>query len=345
MPMSQAYVEKLKIPQMVQQNTDNHETAFTVSIDHVTTSTGISAAERSVTALACVSEDSRPEDFRRPGHMFPLLAKRNGVLERDGHAEATVYLRRLAGLKECGLCCEIMREDGTMMRTPELSGLAKRWGIKFITIRNLQAYRKFHERLVDQVAEVNLPTKYGEFTAYGFVSRLDNAEMLTPKEVGKRIKERRNEIGISMPELGRRVGVNKSTIQRYETDGVNPNRSMIINGLAEALQTTPEWLTGLSEEKEVKDEDGRTICEGEVLDHLNSFLDAVSRTVQPEVQRRFLTSTLCLLIDLFSITAQHYGRTLNEIDRLAGDETLKKSIQQYTILYGAKERYLSQGQN
>lgn len=160
---------------------------------------------------------------------------------------------------------------------------------------------------------------------------MDNAEMLTPKEVGKRIKERRNEIGISMPELGRRVGVNKSTIQRYETDGVNPNRSMIINGLADALQTTPEWLTGLSEEKEVKDEDGRTICEGEVLDHLNSFLDAVSRTVQPEVQRRFLTSTLCLLIDLFSVTAQHYGRTLNEIDRLAGDEILKKSIQQYTI--------------
>ena len=145
---------------------------------------------------------------------------------------------------------------------------------------------------------------------------MDNAEMLTPKEVGKRIKERRNEIGISMPELGRRVGVNKSTIQRYETDGVNPNRSMIINGLADALQTTPGWLTGLSEEKEVKDEDGRTICEGEVLDHLNSFWDAVNRTVQPEVQRRFLTSTLCLLIDLFSITAQHYGRTLNEIDLL-----------------------------
>lgn len=173
MPMSQAYVEKLKIPQMVQQNTDNHETAFTVSIDHVTTSTGISAAERSVTALACVSEDSRPEDFRRPGHMFPLLAKRNGVLERDGHTEATVDLCRLAGLKECGLCCEIMREDGTMMRTPELSELAKRWGIKFITIRDLQAYRKCHERLVDQVAEVNLPTKYGEFTAYGFVNRLN----------------------------------------------------------------------------------------------------------------------------------------------------------------------------
>ena len=153
---------------------------------------------------------------------------------------------------------------------------------------------------------------------------MDNAEMLAPKEVGKRIKERRHEIGISMPELGRRVGVNKSTIQRYETDGVNPNRSMIINGLADALQTTPEWLTGRSEEKEVKET-------GDSLDHLSDFLDAVAKTVQPEVQQRFLTSMLCLLIDLFSITAQHYGRTLNEIDRLTGDEALKKSIQQYTI--------------
>ncbi len=158
---------------------------------------------------------------------------------------------------------------------------------------------------------------------------MDNAEMLTPKEVGKRIKERRNEIGISMPELGRRVGVNKSTIQRYETDGVNPNRSMIINGLADALQTTPEWLTGQSEEKEA--DDSPTLCEDEVIGHLNDFLDTVTKTVQPELQQRFLTSTLCLLIDLFSVTAQHYGRTLNEIDRLAGDENLKKSIRQYTI--------------
>ena len=154
--------------------------------------------------------------------------------------------------------------------------------------------------------------------------------MLTPKEVGQRIKQRRNEIGISMPELGRRVGVNKSTIQRYETDGVNPNRSMIINGLADALQTTPEWLTGLSEEKEVMEaNNSRTL--DEVMGHLNDFLDAVTKTVQPEIQQRFLTSTLCLLIDLFSVTAQHYGRTLNEIDRLAGDEALKKSIKQYTI--------------
>lgn len=160
---------------------------------------------------------------------------------------------------------------------------------------------------------------------------MDNTEMLTPKEVGKRIKERRNELGITMPELGRRVGVNKSTIQRYETDGVNPNRSMIINGLADALQTTPEWLTGRSEEKEPEVTDTSLPCEDEAIGHLSDFLDAVGRTVQPEIQQRFLTFALCLLIDLFAVTAQHYGRTLNEIDRLAGDENLKKSIQQYTI--------------
>lgn len=173
MPMSEEYVEKLRIPQMVQQNTDNHETAFTVSIDHVDTSTGISAAERSVTALACVAEDTRAEDFRRPGHMFPLLAKKNGVLERNGHTEATVDLCRLAGLKACGLCCEIMREDGTMMRTPELMELAEKWDLKFITIKDLQNYRKCKEILVDRKAVVKMPTKYGDFTAYGFASKLN----------------------------------------------------------------------------------------------------------------------------------------------------------------------------
>ena len=176
MPMSEEYVRKLRIPQMVQQNTDNHETAFTVSIDHVATTTGISAAERSITALACVSDDAKPEDFRRPGHMFPLLAKKNGVLEREGHTEATVDLCRLAGLKECGLCCEIMREDGTMMRTPELMKLAKQWDIKFITIRDLQNYRKCHEKLVEQKAVVKMPTKYGDFMAYGFVNLLNGEQ-------------------------------------------------------------------------------------------------------------------------------------------------------------------------
>ena len=142
MPMSEEYVEKLKLPQMVENNTDNHETAFTVSIDHLTTTTGISAVERSITELACVKKDAKPEDFRRPGHMFPLKAKKNGVLERNGHTEATVDLCRLAGLKECGLCCEIMREDGTMMRTEELSKLAQQYQMKFITIKDLQDYRK-----------------------------------------------------------------------------------------------------------------------------------------------------------------------------------------------------------
>ncbi len=173
MPMSAEFVEKLQIPQMVSKNTDNHETAFTVSIDGVNTTTGISAAERSMTAMACVAEDARSEDFRRPGHMFPLLAKPNGVLEREGHTEATVDLCRLAGLKACGLCCEIMREDGTMMRTPELMELAKRFGLTFITIKDLQEYRKCHEKLVDREAAVHMPTKYGDFTAYGYVNRLN----------------------------------------------------------------------------------------------------------------------------------------------------------------------------
>ena len=173
MPMSAEYAAKLQFPQMVSNNTDNHETAFTVSIDCVDTTTGISAAERSVTALRCVAEDAKPEDFRRPGHMFPLVAKKNGVLERNGHTEATVDLCRLAGLKECGLCCEIMREDGTMMRTSELQELARKWDLKFITIQALQAYRKCHEKLVDRVTVTRMPTKYGEFTAYGYVNRLN----------------------------------------------------------------------------------------------------------------------------------------------------------------------------
>ena len=173
MPMSKEICEKLKLPQMVTDNTDNHETAFTVSIDYAGTTTGISAEERGMTARHCISEDAKPEDFRRPGHMFPLLAKKNGVLERDGHTEATVDLMRLAGLKECGLCCEIMREDGTMMRTTELMELAEKWNICFITIAAIQEYRKKHEKLAECAAVANLPTKYGEFKAYGYQNILN----------------------------------------------------------------------------------------------------------------------------------------------------------------------------
>lgn len=172
-PMSEEYCSRLRLPQMVNENTDNRNTAFTVSIDHISTTTGISAAERSITAMKCVEDGVKPEDFRRPGHMFPLLAKKNGVLERNGHTEATVDLMRLAGLKECGLCCEIMREDGTMMRTPELLELAKKWKLTFITIKSLQDYRKKNEKLVECEAITRMPTKYGEFQAYGYVNKLN----------------------------------------------------------------------------------------------------------------------------------------------------------------------------
>lgn len=173
MPMSIDLCRKLMFPQMVTTNTDNHETAFTVSIDHVDTTTGISAEERGYTARKCVDENACPEDFRRPGHMFPLMAKPNGVLERNGHTEATVDLMRLAGLKECGLCCEIMRDDGTMMRTPELIELAEKWDLKFISIKALQDYRKKHDKLVERVADTKMPTKYGDFRAYAYINKLN----------------------------------------------------------------------------------------------------------------------------------------------------------------------------
>ena len=169
-PMSASLARKLDLYPMVAENTDNHETAFTVSIDHISTTTGISAAERSVTALKCIDPESKPTDFRRPGHMFPLIAKRGGVLVRDGHTEATVDLCRLAGLEECGLCCEIMRDDGTMMRTQELQEFSKKMGFKFITIKALQDYLRVHEKHVVQEAKAKLPTEYGDFDIYGYVN-------------------------------------------------------------------------------------------------------------------------------------------------------------------------------
>lgn len=173
MPMSEEICTRLQFPQMVSNNTEKHTTSFTVSIDHVNTTTGISAAERSITALKAVDDNAKPEDFRRPGHMFPLLAKKNGVLERDGHTEATVDLMRLAGLKECGLCCEIMQEDGYMMRTPELISLAQNFNIKFITIKAIQDYRKKFDHLVERVASPFLPTSYGNFQAFGYRNRIN----------------------------------------------------------------------------------------------------------------------------------------------------------------------------
>jgi 3,4-dihydroxy 2-butanone 4-phosphate synthase/GTP cyclohydrolase II len=140
LPISSYFAEKLSLPPMVAQNTDNHETAFTVSIDHVETTTGISAVERAYTARMLTDDASRPADFRRPGHMFPLIAKEGGLFTRGGHTEATVDLMRLAGLKEAGLCCEIMAEDGTMMRTPQLWHLADMYHLPFITLKDIKDY-------------------------------------------------------------------------------------------------------------------------------------------------------------------------------------------------------------
>ena len=178
MPMSRAWCRKLDLPQMVVQNTDNHQTAFTVSIDATSTTTGISAAERSMTALACVSDGVKPSDFRRPGHMFPLEAREGGVLKRAGHTEATVDLCRLAGLKEVGLCCEIMRDDGTMARLDDVAAFANRHGLKMMTIADLIAYRRKVDKLVEKVEEVDLPTDHGHFRLSMYKSRVTGLEHL-----------------------------------------------------------------------------------------------------------------------------------------------------------------------
>lgn len=178
MPMSAAWCRKLNLPQMVRENTDNHHTAFTVSIDAKSTTTGISAEERSITARKCVEEGVTSGDFRRPGHMFPLEAREGGVLKRAGHTEATVDLCRLAGLKEVGLCCEIMKDDGTMARLDDVSAFAKRHKLKMMTIADLIAYRRRNDRLVDAVEEVDLPTEHGHFRLKMYRSRVSGLEHL-----------------------------------------------------------------------------------------------------------------------------------------------------------------------
>ena len=169
-PMSAQLAQKLQLPQMVRDNTDNHHTAFTVSVDHVETTTGISAVERALTCRKLVEDDTKPEDLRRPGHVFPLTARFGGVLERAGHTEATVDLCRLAGLKECGLCCEVMSDDGTMMRSKELQKLAKEYDLCFITIKDLQDYKRRYEQHMMRVASAKLPTDFGEFQILGYVN-------------------------------------------------------------------------------------------------------------------------------------------------------------------------------
>lgn len=173
MPMDESYSDKYNLPQMCIVNTDNHATAFSVSIDHIDTTTGISAEERGYTARKFADDDSKKEDFRRPGHMFPLQAKAGGVIERPGHTEATVDLCRIAGCKPVGLCCEIMNDDGTMARLDDLQKFAKEHELKIATIEQLIKYRKEHEVFVEEVTKAKLPTRYGDFIIHGFINKLN----------------------------------------------------------------------------------------------------------------------------------------------------------------------------
>ncbi len=179
MPVTGERLEELQIPMMVSNNTSNFGTAFTVSVEAKHgTSTGISASDRAQTVKVIIDPDTRPKDLVMPGHMFPLRARDGGVLVRAGQTEATVDLARLAGLYPAGVCCEIMNEDGTMARMPQLEVIAEKLGLKIVSVADLIAYRYRHERLVNRVAEAKLPTPYGEFTVIAYKSQTDPAEHL-----------------------------------------------------------------------------------------------------------------------------------------------------------------------
>ncbi len=176
MPISQKEADRLELDPMVLHNTDNHETAFTVSVDHVETTTGISAEERAFTARKLADSESKATDFRRPGHMFPLVAKPAGVLEREGHTEATVDLLRLAGLREVGICCEIMADDGHMLRGQDVIDFAKENNLVYMTIEELKTYRKIKDNLVRAIDPVDMPTRFGHFTAIGYEEKFTGQE-------------------------------------------------------------------------------------------------------------------------------------------------------------------------
>ena len=172
-PIDGKRLDELGIGQMVSNNTDNHETAFTVSIDAYDTDTGISAYERCHTIKLLLDKNSKPSTFRKPGHVFPLRSVEGGVLRRAGHTETTTDLARLAGFYPAGLCCEIMDDDGHMMRTEKLKKFARRHGLNIITVRSLIEYRKHNEKFVKMIADVDFPSKYGRFRLKAYESTID----------------------------------------------------------------------------------------------------------------------------------------------------------------------------
>ncbi len=176
MPITKEYAQKLNLTPMTYNNTDNFSTAFTISVDHISTTTGISAHERLITINKILDPSSSTESFRKPGHIFPLIAKKNGVLNRAGHTEAAIDLAKLCKSKPAGLICEILNKDGTMARYDNLIKIAKKYNLKIISIKDLIHYRKLNDKLINREVETSLPTKYGSFTIIGYSSIFDNKE-------------------------------------------------------------------------------------------------------------------------------------------------------------------------